>query len=149
MVGTFVSVGWLFKHSAETMCSVEASVPEVSITLPKYILYFNSLLVRIQKIEVFNLQFWHLVTDKFSKLLKKLRGFSPRVNCTDRATATCRRNYCQLLRIEDVAWSARRIPRPKSRYSRWETDKSDAKVKYSYDFIIPVDRETDCLCTLL
>jgi hypothetical protein len=27
---------------------------------------------------------------------KKLHGLSPRANCTDRATAACRRNDCQL-----------------------------------------------------
>ena len=31
---------------------------------------------------------------------KKLRGFSPRANYTDRAAAAGRRSYCQLLRIE-------------------------------------------------
>jgi hypothetical protein len=41
---------------------------------------------------------------------KKLRGFSPQASYTDRATAACRRNYCQLYRIEGVAWSAQRIP---------------------------------------
>jgi hypothetical protein len=35
---------------------------------------------------------------------------SPFANYTDRATAACRRSYCQLLRIEGVAWSAQRIP---------------------------------------
>jgi hypothetical protein len=32
--------------------------------------------------------------------LVKLHGLSPRVNYTDRATATCRRSDCQLVRIE-------------------------------------------------
>jgi hypothetical protein len=41
---------------------------------------------------------------------KKLRGFSSPANYTDRATATYRRSYCQLQRIEDIAWSAQRIP---------------------------------------
>jgi hypothetical protein len=43
---------------------------------------------------------------------KKLNSvaFSPQTNYTDRATAACRRSYCQLLRIEGVAWSAQRIP---------------------------------------
>jgi hypothetical protein len=40
---------------------------------------------------------------------KQLRGFGPRANSTDPATAACLRSYCQLLRIE-VAWSAQRIP---------------------------------------
>jgi hypothetical protein len=40
----------------------------------------------------------------------KLCGLSPRVNYTDRTTATCRRSWCQLLRIEGVALSAQRIP---------------------------------------
>jgi hypothetical protein len=36
----------------------------------------------------------------------KLHGLSPRANYTDRATAACRRNDCQLLRIEGATWSA-------------------------------------------
>jgi hypothetical protein len=35
---------------------------------------------------------------------------SPQANYTDRATAACRRSFCQLLRIEGVACSAQRIP---------------------------------------
>jgi hypothetical protein len=35
-----------------------------------------------------------------------LHGLSPRANYTDRATATCRRNDCQLLLIEGATWSA-------------------------------------------
>jgi hypothetical protein len=38
--------------------------------------------------------------------LKKLHGLSPRANYTDRATATCRRSDCQLVRIEGATWSA-------------------------------------------
>jgi hypothetical protein len=41
---------------------------------------------------------------------KKLCGLSPRTNYTDRATAACHRSQCQLLRLEAVSWSARRIP---------------------------------------
>jgi hypothetical protein len=56
------------------------------------------------------------------KHIKKLLGLSPRANNTDRATAACRRNDCQLLRIEGATWSAWRIPdgslRPCSRFSR-------------------------------
>jgi hypothetical protein len=44
------------------------------------------------------------------KKKKKLHGLSPRANYTDRATATCRRSDCQLLRIEGATWSAWRIP---------------------------------------
>jgi hypothetical protein len=40
----------------------------------------------------------------FNKTTTKLRGFSPQ------ATAACRRNQCQLLRRDSVAWSAQRIP---------------------------------------
>jgi hypothetical protein len=36
----------------------------------------------------------------------KLHGLSPRVNYTDRATAACRPNDFQLLRIEGATWSA-------------------------------------------
>ena len=43
--------------------------------------------------------------------LTKLRGLSPRANYTDRAAAAGRRSKCQLLRIEDVTWSAQRIPK--------------------------------------
>jgi hypothetical protein len=35
---------------------------------------------------------------------------SPQANYTDRAAAACQRSLCQLLQIEGVAWSARRIP---------------------------------------
>jgi hypothetical protein len=41
---------------------------------------------------------------------KKIHGLSPRANYTDRATATCRRRDCQLVRIEGATWSAWRIP---------------------------------------
>jgi hypothetical protein len=51
---------------------------------------------------------------------KKFHGLSPRANYTDRATAACRRSDCQLVRIEGVTWSAGRIPRPYSRFSRQE-----------------------------
>jgi hypothetical protein len=37
---------------------------------------------------------------------KKLHGLSPRANCTDRATAACRRSDCQLLRIKGSTWSS-------------------------------------------
>jgi hypothetical protein len=39
----------------------------------------------------------------------ELRGFGLHANYKDRATAASRRNWCQLLRIEGVAWSAQRI----------------------------------------
>jgi hypothetical protein len=35
----------------------------------------------------------------------KLHGLSPRANYTDRATAACRRNDCQLVRIKGATWS--------------------------------------------
>jgi hypothetical protein len=40
----------------------------------------------------------------------ELRGLSPQASYTERATAACRRSYCQLLRVEDVAWLAQQIP---------------------------------------
>jgi hypothetical protein len=44
--------------------------------------------------------YWLLGRDsKLSKTKTKLHGLSPRANYTDRATAACRRSYCQLLRI--------------------------------------------------
>jgi hypothetical protein len=53
----------------------------------------------------------HMVDIKLSDLTKKkLRGLSPQANYTYQATAACRRSWCQLLRLEDVAWSAQRIP---------------------------------------
>jgi hypothetical protein len=39
-----------------------------------------------------------------------LGGLSPWANYTERATATCRRNQCQPLRIKGTTWSAWRIP---------------------------------------
>jgi hypothetical protein len=44
------------------------------------------------------------------KKKSKLRGLIPGENYTDRATAACWRSWCQLLWIEGVAWSSRRIP---------------------------------------
>jgi hypothetical protein len=46
----------------------------------------------------------YLVSTKIKK--KKLHGLSPRANYTDRATATCQRSDCQLVRIEAAMWSA-------------------------------------------
>jgi hypothetical protein len=40
------------------------------------------------------------------KKTNKLHGLSPRANYTDRATTTCRRSDCQLLRIKGATWSA-------------------------------------------
>jgi hypothetical protein len=37
---------------------------------------------------------------KYHPLTNKLRGLSPQVNYTERATAACRRSWCQLLRVE-------------------------------------------------
>jgi hypothetical protein len=45
-----------------------------------------------------------------SNLKNKLRGLSPRANYTERVTAACRWNWCQLLRIEGPTWSAWQIP---------------------------------------
>jgi hypothetical protein len=53
-------------------------------------------------------------------VLTQLHGLSPRANYTGRETAACRRSNCQLLRIEGAMWSAWRIPRPYSRFSRQE-----------------------------
>jgi hypothetical protein len=41
-----------------------------------------------------------------NKQTNKLHGLSPRANYTDRATASCRRSDCQLLRIKGATWSA-------------------------------------------
>jgi hypothetical protein len=53
---------------------------------------------------------WKLIKQRKSLKLKNSVAFSQQANYTDRATAVCRRSYCQLLRIEGVAWSAQRIP---------------------------------------
>jgi hypothetical protein len=45
-----------------------------------------------------------------TKTKTKLRGLSPWVNYTDRATTACRRSDCQLLRKKGATWSAWRIP---------------------------------------
>jgi hypothetical protein len=47
---------------------------------------------------------------KSLKKTNKLHGLIPRTNYTERATAACRRNDCQLLRIKGATWSAWRIP---------------------------------------
>jgi hypothetical protein len=47
---------------------------------------------------------------KEKQLTYLLRGLSPQAKYTDRATAACRRSWCQLLRIEGATWSAGQIP---------------------------------------
>jgi hypothetical protein len=44
--------------------------------------------------------------------LTKFRGLSPPANYTYRAAASCRLTKCQLLRMEGVGWSSRRVHRP-------------------------------------
>jgi hypothetical protein len=56
---------------------------------------------------------WH-VTNRIKVKYINSVAFSPQANYTDRATAACRRSYCQLLLIQSVAWSAQRIPPPRS-----------------------------------
>jgi hypothetical protein len=46
----------------------------------------------------------------YCTIITQLRGFSPQANYTDRVATACRRNSCQLLRLEGVTWSAQRIP---------------------------------------
>jgi hypothetical protein len=53
---------------------------------------------------------FHLLQVIDTYLLYLLCGLSPQANYTDRATAACRRSYCQLLRIEGATWSAWQIP---------------------------------------
>jgi hypothetical protein len=48
----------------------------------------------------------HQHRDNLAFPIKKLHSLSPRANCTDRATAACRRSDCQLLQIEGATWSA-------------------------------------------
>jgi hypothetical protein len=43
---------------------------------------------------------WEHCYVSYGRLIKKLRGLSPRASYTDRATAACRRSDCQLLRIK-------------------------------------------------
>jgi hypothetical protein len=45
-----------------------------------------------------------------TKTKTEFRGRSPQTKYTDRATSACRRSWCQLMRIEGVAWSAQRTP---------------------------------------
>jgi hypothetical protein len=89
--------------------------------------YINCLFIRHSTTTLQNISFtltvynwfidfqWYLATcfglwEAIIRQIKNLRGFSPKANYTDRATAACRRSYCQLLRIESVAWSAQLIP---------------------------------------
>jgi hypothetical protein len=50
-----------------------------------------------------------VIPERHLRALTILCGFSPQANYTDRATAACRRSYCQILRIEGVT-SAQRVP---------------------------------------
>jgi hypothetical protein len=56
----------------------------------------------------FHLSFMYRCTLHSVKRLcvkNKLHGLSSRANCTHRATAACRRTYCQLLQIKCAMWS--------------------------------------------
>jgi hypothetical protein len=46
---------------------------------------------------------------KTKKKKPKLRGLSPQANSTDRATAACRRCWCQVFMVDGVTWSAQQI----------------------------------------
>jgi hypothetical protein len=48
--------------------------------------------------------------DQFIFQIKNFGTYSPQANYTGRATAACRRSWCQILRIEGAACSAQRIP---------------------------------------
>jgi hypothetical protein len=74
---------------------------------------FEVLTVEIMKITIFwvvrpcNLAYIYqaiLLSNK--QTTNKLHGLSPRAKYTDRVTAACRRNDCQLLRIKGATWSA-------------------------------------------
>jgi hypothetical protein len=54
-----------------------------------------------------------LTNHPFTRSYKPIKisvACSPQANYTDRATAACRRSWCQLLQIEGVTWSAQRFP---------------------------------------
>jgi hypothetical protein len=53
---------------------------------------------------------------RMKETIKKIRCLSPRVNYTDRATASCRRSKCQLLEIEECRGLDGGSPRPYSRF---------------------------------
>jgi hypothetical protein len=70
--------------------------PVVSWNVEKYLTYFQGRQLRTPSIP----------RDLFPEANKNSVAFSPYANYTDRATAACRRSYCQFLLIEGVAWSA-------------------------------------------
>jgi hypothetical protein len=100
----------------------------------------------------------HVLAKGTNKQTNKLHGLSPRANYTDHATVACRRSDCQLLQIEGATWSAWRISRPYSRFSRQEPllFYQVAPQLYSRGWVDPVPdplltKGTDCgtlLCTL-
>jgi hypothetical protein len=55
-----------------------------------------------------------------AKLTTKLRGLSPRANCTYRVIPACRRSWCKRLLIKSAMLLAWLIPTPYSRISRPE-----------------------------
>jgi hypothetical protein len=52
---------------------------------------------------------YHLKTARYSHNNNSVAS-SPQAKYTDRVAASCWRSWCQLLRIEGVAWSVQRIP---------------------------------------
>jgi hypothetical protein len=53
--------------------------------------------------------FWNIVTPP-NKQKQQTPWLSPRASYTDWETTTCRRSYCQLLRMESATWSVWWIP---------------------------------------
>jgi hypothetical protein len=64
----------------------------------------------VNRVEISNSSYSRIHLPNGLELKTKLRGLSPQANYTDRATAACRRSWCQLLLIEGATCSAWRIP---------------------------------------
>jgi hypothetical protein len=90
---------WEISVAAEYRVSVEAALGPKGISVKET--EEEILILHVKKSSV---------RGKFSDVKKKLNGLSSRANYTDRATASCRRSECQLLRIEGATWSAWQIP---------------------------------------
>jgi hypothetical protein len=109
--GPLVAAKW-------TICSLEMGVSEMRqlrVLIPFVYLVHVRIFLHCCKVKRIKLRSgslytrWDYVHVEFVHRTKKktnVRGLSPQTNYTDRATAACRRSYCQLLLIEGATWSA-------------------------------------------
>jgi hypothetical protein len=102
----WITWAWRFGFGEAVNSPSNICIAPLPSTWPEIALH--QVLIRLWFSEFRNCRCQYCIRDYISE--KKLHGLSPRANYTDQEIAACRRSDCQLLRIEDATWPARRIP---------------------------------------